>query len=544
MLAVAASLLIGACGDTGTGGAVNLAPDQNVTIPIARQLGNLDPAEVQDEPEAAVAANLFDGVVRVDSVGGAVVPDLASSLPDASSDGHTYTFHLRKGVHFSNGDKVTAGDFIYSWSRVAALQGPNASIFSAVVGYAATVAGGASAVPLSGLTAPDDLTLKVQLASPQSYFVDRLTAVAAAVVDHKVLGSGGDTLARAANRDWANQPSSEVGTGPYRLTAMVPGTADFSTVPGWWGDPKPVVRRLRLAVVSGTPDPISQFLSDAYDLVGYAGMEHLSVDALARVRQGPSQDLTTVPRGAVTWIGFNYKQGPFAGPGTTASRLRRAFSLAIDRTKLGSALCHDSRTCLPATGGLVPPGVRGYGGEESDPLATFDPAQARRLLKQADPDGTLTRALTIEFADAPEHGAAFQFLQDQWQRNLGLRVEAATPHLADNAGPGASALVIQRWQARYDDPQALLEGYFSSSAGAPGGGFSDGPFDEIVTRAAGGAFDGSLSTYAMALTRLQSDAAYAPLYYDAGNLVVSSHLAGASMGALTDGRWSSLQVLQ
>ncbi len=299
VLAVAASLLIGACGDTGTGGAVSLAPDQNVTIPIARPLGNLDPAEVQDEAEAAVAGNLFDGVVRVDSVGGAVVPDLASSLPDGSSDGRAYTFHLRRGVHFSNGDQVTAGDFIYSWSRVAALQGPNASIFSDVVGYASTVAGGAAAVPLSGLTGTDDLTLKVHLASPQSYFLDRLASIAAAVVDRRVLGSAGDPLGRVANRDWANQPTSEVGTGPYRLTARAAGTEDFGTVPGWWGDPKPVVRRLRLAVASSSPDPISQFLSDAYDLVGYAGMEHLSVDALARVRQGPSQDLTTVPRGAV-----------------------------------------------------------------------------------------------------------------------------------------------------------------------------------------------------------------------------------------------------
>ncbi len=516
-LVVLASLVLPGCGDNGGAGAVNLSPNQNVTIPIAHALGNLDPAEVQDQADADVAGNLFDGMVRIDSVGGAVVPDLATSLPVLSADGHTYTFHLRAGVHFSNGHPLTAGDFVYSWSRVAALQGPEAAIFSDVVGYSATVAGGAAGVPLSGLIAMNDLTLEVQLAAPRSYFVDRLASVAAAVVDRKVVGTALDPLGRGANHRWANQPATEIGTGPYRLSAMAANSADFSPVAGWWGDPKPVVRRLRLLVTPGSSDPITAFLSDAYDLVGYAGMEHLSVDSLARVRQGPSQELTTAPRGAITWVGFNHKQGPFAGLTAPAIKLRRAFALALDRSKLGSTLCHDSGTCLPATGGLVPPGMRGYTGDESDPLATFDLGRARSLLKEADPDGSATRKLSIAFADTPENGATFQFLQDQWQRNLGVRVEPLGAHPPSSAGPGTAALVIQRWQARYDDPHELLDGYFATAAGLVGGGFSDPQFDSLAGKADSQPAGTSLSTYAGAIGRLQTDAAYVPLYYDGGN---------------------------
>src|SRR5258708_21286521 len=202
MVLLLSSLVLAGCGDNGGAGAVNLAPDQNVTISIAHELGSLDPAGLPSQAEADVAGNLFDGAVRVSSVGGAVVPDLAVSLPDLSSDGRTYTFHLRRGVHFSNGDPLSAADFVYSWSRVAALQGPDAAIFSDVVGYSASVSGAAAGVAMSGLIAKGDLTLEIHLAAPQSYLVDRLASVAAAVVDPNVLASAGAPFGLGANQNW------------------------------------------------------------------------------------------------------------------------------------------------------------------------------------------------------------------------------------------------------------------------------------------------------------------------------------------------------
>jgi hypothetical protein len=73
-LAVVASLGLGACGDSGGAGSVNLAPAQAVTIPIAHDLGNLDPAVLQGEAETEVAGNVFDSVVRVDTLGGRIAP--------------------------------------------------------------------------------------------------------------------------------------------------------------------------------------------------------------------------------------------------------------------------------------------------------------------------------------------------------------------------------------------------------------------------------------------------------------------------------------
>jgi oligopeptide transport system substrate-binding protein len=543
-LAVLASLVLGACGDSSSPGAVNLAPTQEVAIPIAHDLGNLDPALAVGEAEIAVDGNVFNGVVRANNAGGSVQPDLALDLPDVSTDGMTYTFHLRTGVHFSNGDPLTAADLVYSWSRTAALQGPDAGIFSGVDGYAATVAAGMAAKLMSGLTATDDHTLEVKLVAPQGYFLDRLASVAAAAVDRKVVATAADPLGRAG--DWANHPATLVGTGPYRETVRTAGASvDFAPAAGWWGDPKPVVHLVHLQVAGDVPDPVSSYLTGAYDLVGYLGMEHLSVDALAHLRQSSAApDLTTVARAATTWVGFNYRQGPFAGRGNSPTKLRQAFALAIDRRQLGDVVCHGSTTCVAATGGLVPPGMRGYAGDGSDALAAFGANEARGLLKQADPDGKATRGLLIDFADTPENGVLFQFLQGQWQKNLGVHVDRRPGHPQTPPGVTPSPLFIERWQARYDDPRDLFAGFFTSGGSANLGGFADAKIDDLNTKADAQSANDSLTSYTSAGLRLQVEAGYIPAYYDSGNLVVRPHLVGASLGAFFDGGWSALQVLQ
>jgi ABC-type oligopeptide transport system substrate-binding subunit len=541
---MAASLLLAGCGENSGAGAVNLAPNQSVTLAIDHDPGNLDPAVAVGEAEMAIDANLFDGVVRADNPGGVVQPDLASDLPDVSGDGRTYTFHLRAGVHFSNGDPLTAGDLAYSWSRSAALQGPDAGIFGGVTGYAATVAAGAEGKPMSGLTAIDDHTLEVNLAAPQSYFLDRLASVAAVAVDRRVVGTSADVLGRASG--WAGRPDTLVGSGPYRMIGRASGTSiDFAPVPSWWGSPKPVVHLVHFEVASQTVDPVAKYLSGGYDLVGYAGTEHPTPDALSRLRQSSAAPhLNTAARSATTWVGFNSKKGAFAGSSGNAAKLRRAFSLAIDRRLLGDLICHASGTCIAATGGLIPPGMRGYEGTGSDSLAATDATHGDSLLKEADPDGTTRHGLVIDFADTPENGALFQFLQDQWQKNLGVYVDRRSGHPQTPGGGEPSPLFIERWQARYDDPRDLFAGFFASRAPTNRGALADGKLDELLAKAETQSAADSLASYASAGQMLQVDAGYIPLYYDSGSLVVKPHLIGASLGALYDGPWSNLQVLQ
>src|SRR2546430_46006 len=184
-------------GPGGSASPTSLATDQTLRFPIQNDVSTLDPAMIDSEAEAEIAQNLFDGLLKFDGNLN-VVPAVALSMPAISSDGATYTFKLRQDVTFSNGDKVTSKDVLYSWNRAAAMQGPYASNLSAITGYehvATNQVPGAAleallekndpAVTMSGLTAPDDYTVVVKLTGAAG-------RVESAIAQPSVAGMNGD----------------------------------------------------------------------------------------------------------------------------------------------------------------------------------------------------------------------------------------------------------------------------------------------------------------------------------------------------------------
>src|SRR6266581_7713480 len=133
-ISAVASLAVMACGGNGGGGNGNLASDQTLNFPILGDFGTLDPAVADAETDQEIQQNFQDGLVRFDKDLN-IVPDLATAVPTASSDGLTYVFKLRQDAMFSNGDKFTAKDVLFSWNRAVAYQGSYATNLSAIVGY-------------------------------------------------------------------------------------------------------------------------------------------------------------------------------------------------------------------------------------------------------------------------------------------------------------------------------------------------------------------------------------------------------------------------
>src|SRR5438128_9405321 len=180
------SLVLMACGG-GNQQSQNLASDQTLNFRILGDFGTLDPATADAETDQEIQQNFQDGLVRFDANLN-IVPDLATAVPSASSDGLTYTFNLRKDVTFSNGDTFTSKDVLFSWNRAAAYQGAYATNLSAIQGYD-TVAKNKKAgkdlealleandpsVTMGGLTAPDPYTVQVKLSQPAGCF---MTAIA------------------------------------------------------------------------------------------------------------------------------------------------------------------------------------------------------------------------------------------------------------------------------------------------------------------------------------------------------------------------------
>ena len=217
LLVVLASLLVSLCacgGDTaqspspeGTGTAATNEPStgSSVTVGISQELDSLDPHKAVSAGSSEVLFNVFEGLMKP-SPDGEVVPALASDYK-ISDDGLTYTFTLREGVTFHNGEPVTVEDVVYSLERCAGSENdgtPLVSAFSVV----------------SDISAPDDRHVVVKLSEPKLEFIYSMTA---AIIPE---GSG-DSMAQ-----------TPIGTGPFQYVSYTPlESLVVKKYDGYWGEP-------------------------------------------------------------------------------------------------------------------------------------------------------------------------------------------------------------------------------------------------------------------------------------------------------------------
>ena len=563
-----ATVALAACGGGGGNTGQTLAADQTLKFPILGDFGTLDPAQLNAESDSEIAQNVFNGLVKFDNNLN-IVPDIASALPTVSSDGLTYTFKLRSDVKFSNGDKVTSADVLYSWNRAAAEQGAYAGNLAAIAGYDKvsnnTVTSGAPleallekkdpSVWMSGLTAPDATTVVAKLASPAGWFLSAvaLEATTGMLVDQNVVKTDFD--------NWWTKPETAIGTGAYKITSYVPKQSiEFAAVDNWWGTPKPTVKKVHIDILGNAASAIQAYEQGSYDLYGYGGYSNAPVDQILRI-QGTANEkaqLLLHPKVRTTWVQFNLvhdskrvASGPFLlSGGTAAKNLRLAFALAVDKTKLATVVCHDI-VCAPATGGLITKGLIGYAGDNTDPLAKFDATQAKQLLQQGDPDGSKTKGLSYTYdPNNPLNGAVAQFLQDQWQTNLGVHVDL-TPvdHSAFIRGylSGKYPMARNGWQADYNHPQDWVDNLWGAIPGCPdancGSGYDTKAYDDAVAAADALPLDQAIPKYQAIMKMLEDDATYIPLYYSQGAFLIKPYVKGAGTNNFFDYYWNQVQIL-
>jgi oligopeptide transport system substrate-binding protein len=546
----ALGILLAACGGSSTAGS-GLAADQTLKFPSDSTLGTLDPAQINAETDVEIYQNLFDGLLKFDD-NLKVVPDIATSLPTISSDGLTYTFKLNPNAKFSNGHAVKASDFIYSFSRAAA-EGGNAygGNFDHIVGYdvVSNVTDWAHhQTMLSGMSAPDDHTLVIKVTSPWGVFTTELALAAAAqVVD--------PTVVNTDDANWWATPATAVGTGPYKMVSYVPKQSiAFDAVPNWWGSPQPTVQHVKIDFIGDMSQGVSKYEQGGYDLIGYGGMgSDTPVADILRIQKDPvlSKQLKFVNKVRTIWVqyGFTLPSSVFKGDleSGPAHDLRMAFSLAIDRAQMVNVACANGITCSAADGGLITKGLKGYVGDASDPLAKFDPTQAKALLKSGDPTGAKTKNLTYYYdPNKAIYKATAENAASQWQANLGVTVNLQpVDHAAfiKNYTAHKYAFFREGWQADYNHPQDWFDNLFIKTGGSNGGAYSDPKVEALVAKAdAEPSLDKALPDYLAASKQMMADAAYAPLVYFKGEFMFKPYLQGAGSNNFNDFYWNEMKI--
>jgi ABC-type oligopeptide transport system substrate-binding subunit len=401
----------------------------------------LDSTRSYDTFSDLVINQLFRGLVEERPDIG-LVPDIAESW-EVTEAGARYVFSLRPNARWSDGEPVTAEDFVYAWKRVLEPGGgsPLASSLYDIRGAKAYHQGESSEEDQLGVHVPDHHTLVVELETPANYFLSILASPLTFPVPRHVIEAQGEA--------WA-EPEHIVTSGPFRLKSWVKG--ESMTLERWSGYPGAFsgnAERLEVQLYSGdSSNLVAEYEGDRLDILT---LSDLPLEQHESCRQRLAGEYVSIPA-LLTWmVLFDHARPPFDDP-----RIRRAFVQATDQEAIADVATRG--LLFPAVGSLVPPGIPGHFRDAVNP---HDPQAARRLLAEAGfPGGEGFPALSMLAPIYLMGVTPARALARQWQEALGVQVDVEAmefqtflrsivedPHPLNFAG----------WWADYPDPHSFLD---------------------------------------------------------------------------------------
>lgn len=411
----------------------------------------LDPALVVDVTGGLITAKLFNGLLRLNEDLG-VQPDIAESWT-ISKDGLTYRFKLRKGVRFSTGREVKAGDFKYSFERVLnpETRSSNTWIFEKVLGAKDFMEGRAKEV--SGIKVIDNYTLEIKLKKPFSPFSGLLTMPPAYVVPVEAVKKWGP--------DFSAHPA---GTGPYVLSEWLPGRHLKLNMRKDYFDKPAKVKGIIYRVIPEDMTAVMEFELGNLDVITIPASEY------SRYRRSSEwSNLITSIKGINTYyLGLNCRKPPFDDPG-----LRRAVARAIDRGKILETL-HEGRGRLAF--GPVPDILRRWPPPDA---YEYDPDRAREFI-----DG---KKIEVEFyITADQQVVDIAEVIQAYLKAAGLKVrirQLEWSAFKEAINKGKADMFWLSWWADYPDPENFLFPLFHSSSHGSGGNrvrYSNPEVDSLI----------------------------------------------------------------
>jgi len=430
-LAVSSAAIVG-CGDETSSRAV-------FTYAESSDPASLDPAQVDDVVGINIDRYLFDGLVRYDSETSQVVPAVAESW-ESSSDATEFTFHLRKGVMFTNGSEVNAGDFVYSWTRALAPETMSSIAYAILepVKGATDLADGITDT-LPGVEAIDEYTLKVTLEYPMSDFVSLLGHPVAAPVPQDAVEN--TTLRFAEN---------PVGNGPFRLTEW---KHDDQVVleknPDYYGE----AAKVDQAVARIIPNPATAVAElkagnvDAVRNIPVGQTEALRNDSEVEFFQGPAN--------TVRFLAFDVTSPPF-----DEQRVRESFAWSLDLNMIAEKVLQGQEY---AADGIVPTAIPGH---QADARSNnYDPETTATLLEAAGfPGGAGLPGMTLYYPGVGPSADVAQAIQSELKK-VGIQVEISGLEegaFRDQMIDGELSLFLISWQADAPSIDSFLFPLFES----------------------------------------------------------------------------------
>ena len=468
-LLLLASMFLFAC----TGGESNVTEGNRLGI---LHYGNgsepqgLDPHVVTGVPENHLIRALFEGLAVKNPYTLEPEPGVAERW-EFSADRRVITFHLREDALWSNGDQMTAQDYVWSWQRALnpAMGNLYAYMLYPVRNAEAFATGQIDDFDEVGVKALDDRTLQVTLTEPTPFFLQLMDHYSTFALHRPTIEKFGKATDRFTR--WT-RVENIVSNGAFRLTEWKLNRRISMTKSDTYWDRDNV--KLNGVVFYPTENIVSEERMFRVGQLHYT--QTIPLDKIPVYQAMENSPYVQAP-----YLGTYFFLINTTRPPVDDVRVRKALSMSIDRQKLNDTVLQKSN--VPAYS-ITPPGTLGY---EPPKLFDYDPEQARQLLADAGfPDGQGWPGLELIYNTSESHRKIAVALQQMWKDVLNIQVTISNQEwkvYLDSVTQMEFDIARRGWIGDYVDPNNFLDLYLTDG-GNNNTGFSDPRYDEMITKLA------------------------------------------------------------
>ena len=473
----------------------------------------LDPQKTSTVVESDILLDLFEGLVTYDAKGN-VVPGVAQSW-SLSADGMTYTFKLRPEAKWSNGDRVKAEDFAFSFRR---LMNPETGAKYANILYTIKngekVNKGQVKVDELGVKAIDEGTLEIALETPAPYFIAQLAHQTGLPLHKATVEKVGKDFVR---------PENWVSNGAFTLKSYVPNDRLVAVKnPNYREAANVKIDQVVFWPAEDRSAALRRFMAGELHTYNDA-----PVDQMKFIRENLKDRFKVSPYLGTYYFVFNTKKAPL-----NDVRVRQALSMVIDREFLAEEIW--AGTMVPAYS-FVPPGIGNYGqpafASWKDASTIDREDKAKALLKEAGyGPGGKKLTLEIRYNTSENHKNTSVALANMW-KPLGVDVifinTDLKTHYALLRDKGDFDVARAGWIADYSDPQNFLFLAESDNKGLNYASYENAEYDGLMRKAAA---EKDLAVRAKLLQQAEAvfmrDVPFLPLMYYGSKNMVSDKVGG------------------
>ncbi|MTC17198.1 oligopeptide ABC transporter substrate-binding protein OppA [Providencia alcalifaciens] len=492
---------------------VELADKQVIVRNNGSEPQSLDPHKIEGVPESHLARDLLEGITIVGPEG-ETLP--GSAISWENKDFKEWTFKIRDGAKWSNGDPVTAEDFVYSWRRLA--DPDTASPYASYLQYAHVqnvddVIAGKKKPEELGVKALDDKTLVLTLSEAVPYIPKLLSHPSMSPVNKKVVEKFG--------AKWT-QPGNFVGNGAYKLKDWtVNERIVLERSPTYWDNAHTVIDQVTFLPISSEVTDVNRYRSGEIDMT----YTNLPIEQFKNIQQTMQKDLRVSPYLCTYYYEINNEKPPFNDP-----RVREALKLSMDRDTIANKI--KGMGDIPAYG-FTPPFTNGMKAEKPDWYTNMTQEQrnekAKQLLEEAGYNKSNPLKFNLLYNTSDLHKRIAIAASSMWKKNIGAEVKLENQEwktFLDSRHQGAYDVARAGWCADYNEPSSFLNMLLSYSSNNTVH-YKNKDFDAAMKKTLQVKTDDERADlYKQAEQIVDKDSAIVPLYYYVNTRLVKPYVGG------------------